>query len=388
MSLVPFLILHTANMVNLNNLAMQQHIKNNRSRKSSYVNSSRQNAIVKKNVLDYSTETNLALRDKFVAQCLGEIQKNDEIKEIVEKYVDKTKDLKLADEKQLQEKFLDFCPQFEQAQKDLDACVQELSDMGFVLDSEFNQKLSIKKVDNSVGFKFEYVSVVDTFNGRGLTKEQVLQGINIYQEKLDDYILRNPGLKEKLETAKKEYDELSKKKFLLKISKKKRERLEHLSYTIESVERKCNIEEKYRKLAEFYASLTKEQKQKLINYFDKVEAFQNLSDKLENAKKYAKVFCGKVRSQKDIDNFKYLISKRLEEAKKCLTQEEQAKLDEFCVNLASKIANATKEELTEMRTFDDSTINKNEEAIWVYKAICLQVKECGLALENKQALER
>lgn len=381
-NMVPFLLLHSVTTqarmsAEINSLRSSL----NRSRYSG--SSSLYHSVVKRDVLDYLSDPKEALDNDAIRQCINAVNQDEEMQAVYAQFVENVKKVKADEEQRVQNKFLDSCPKFENAIQQLEIIEAEINSIGFDIETKSTDKRYIKRADNEVGFAFDTRPEFKKFNGKELTKEDVFAEPNVFQKELDDFLKEYPNMSERLELFKKELAELTTNSFLLKINRKKRERREELESFIDRAEYLIEKEKRLRKNAEFYANLTEEQKQSIFNYFEIKDLFNQMCDRAEKLKEHAVFLLGDKIKGKEED-YHYLIAKRMESARSALTEEQRAKIDEFCNNMAKTIAESSKEELREMSKLDKSTVDKSRESMDVYKDLCVQIKESYLAQRKEQ----
>ena len=377
LNMIPFLLLHSAaTQARMSAL----HSSWNRGR---YRSSSIYRSKVKTDVLDYLSDPSDALDNDVIRQCINAVNQDEEMKAVYNQFVENIKKIKAGEEQRVQNKFLDSCPRFENAIQQLEMIEAEVNSIGFAIETTQTKKRYVKRADNEVGFAFDSRPEFIKFNGKELKKEDVFAEPNAFQKELDNFLKEHPNTSERLELFKKELEELSKNSFLLKISRNKRERREELERFIYKAERLLEKEKELRKNAEFYARLTDEQKQSIVNYFEIKELFNQMCDRAEKLKEHAVFMLGDKIKGKEED-YQYLLAKRMELARSALTEEQRAKIDEFCNNMAKTIAESSKEELSEMSKLDRSTVDKSPESMNVYKDFCIQIKEGYLSLKKEQ----
>lgn len=377
-SLGPMLMLHAANT-----MMMSQTIRNQYGHSRRRIAGSSIRPIVKQDALAYSTKANSSLDSDIIRQCVKAVQQDEEIQSVVNSYVNNVKDIRQTEETKVKDKFMIACSKFERVTSELEKAEALLASYGFELGFVQNANRFVKHADNEVGFSFDTRRTIKSFNYRELTLDQVLSGKNIYQDELDEFLKKYPDIKGKLAELEQERVELTKSKLALAFSKKKRDRLEDVESYIQQgndlYDKQCELTQR----AQFYASLTAEQKQVLANYFVNLNKFEELGQKTKLLKDHALYMSGRRIGEKE-EEYEYLIQKRLEQAKNTLSEEDRAKIDEFCTSLAKKLAVASREELQEMRQIDRATVDKSDESMWVYKALCIQMRESYLSFKKEQ----
>ena len=338
--------------------------------------------VTKKNPLLFATESGISLDEPLVRQCINQVLQDPEMDAIVGKYSETLKQLCEKERKAVDAKLIKVCPIVEESLLKLEEAQTAIKEIGFDIKSDRNATQYVVKADTEEGYDFEVYKNIDTFNDRTLTREDILSGRNKYQEELEQYMAEYPNNKENVERYQQEYDALSKKKFAL-ILKKNREELETLEYKINKYQKYYTKECRLREKAEFYANITEDDKLKIIDLFDKQEAFANLCDRIHDLKTYSYLIAGKGIIGRE-DDYQYMVSKRIAEAQGKLLPSEQQKINSFCQNLSQKLLTASNEELNAMKQIDRYSIDKSPERMFVYKTLCVQTKENCLAQRYEQ----
>lgn len=317
---------------------------------------------------------------------------------IFRRIVEESSDLYEKEHGKTESEISSLVPKSEELEKGFAESCKRLQDMGFSVEFDSSDSyLVVKQPNKSNSAKYEYSSVPKPLhvNGLVLSKGIVLRGENPYFERLKMFNIQNPHCEDELIKTQTEIDRLKSHKLRLKVSKSEKQHLDELETKLKTLQTLVEKKHKFEQQSDLYASLTKEQKSSLVEYFDREQALSELGRKVSTLRnKYLfEMGYGSTMGEAG-QKFKNYISGFVSSTMAKLSPEESKKVEEVLNKVSEFVLSATPAEITEAMSFnksliDDSSLMKRAAIDNFSEQISRQVKEVlqqseATAAKNRQ----
>ena len=200
-------------------------------------------------------------------------------------------------------------------------------------DSDYGKFWYVKPNPNGPHASYHTAPETLKLDGVILTKSEFEAGKNPFEGLYQSQIAIHKDYEQKYNEMSAKIADLEKRKFMLKISSKRREELDKLKAEFVDVKKTYDYITKLKANAEKYSHITPEQKEKMAKFFEVQSEFKELHEKVYTCREKSLQLMGYGRPTIVQD----LIDKSKVEAYEMLTDEQKAKLDEIPEAISSAI---------------------------------------------------
>lgn len=217
--------------------------------------------------------------DKLVVDL---ITHNPEILKVLAGTIDRYAQISKQDHKEAISDIRALCPESTKLTSEYLVLVSQLKEMGFELTCDKGKSFATVEEDErqEYGYTKKLIPLPNGINGCRFDREMFENGINPFSAAVDEFIAKNPDVYNEYGMAHKKYTTLASNKVLLTVSKKKREELQLLEEKVEKLKKLCDYQDQLYAYAEKYDAMSKEERAKLVECFDKMDEMNSMSEKI------------------------------------------------------------------------------------------------------------